>query len=109
MIVRRRRKVELQWSPRAAGDARQRDGSIWGISLPPSPACPPLAPDTSPLLSLTCAGLGAAEKDDGVISYVKDNHCLGTAPHAPLLCLIWFHFGSISLCVCVSADNLKDL
>ena len=33
------------------------------------------------MLSLTCAGLGAAEEDDdgAVIGYAKSDHCLGTA------------------------------
>jgi hypothetical protein len=35
----------------------------------------------SAVLSLTCAGLGAAKEDDdgAVIGYVKSDHCLGTA------------------------------
>jgi hypothetical protein len=40
----------------------------------------------SAMLSLTCAGLGAPEEDEdgGAVGYVKGEHCLGTAPHAPL-------------------------
>lgn len=35
----------------------------------------------SAVLSLTCAGLGAAQEDEdgAVIGYAKSEHCLGTA------------------------------
>ncbi|OEL17864.1 hypothetical protein BAE44_0021119 [Dichanthelium oligosanthes] len=42
----------------------------------------------SAVLSLTCAGLGAAQEDEdgAVIGYVKSDHCLGTASLSPAFC-----------------------
>lgn len=44
----------------------------------------------SAALSLTCAGLGAAQEDEdgAVIGYAKSDHCLGTAA-LPLSAFHW--------------------
>ena len=73
----------------------------------------------SAVLSLTCAGLGAAEEDEdgGAVGYVKGDHCLGTPPtllsHGLLrFASVWIrHHAAFADLRCASrvADNLKDL